>query len=110
MGLTKIKLSEAEFVTVVKVEILKIIDVSFPIFIEFELIDINGKSYHFIDKVPVVSDDYDLVPPCIGYMRCNIIDETENTFIIDTTLPDDIESTNGEHTFEVYKEQILHKV
>lgn len=92
---------------VVKVEILKIIDMSFPIFIEFELIDINGTSHHFIDKVPVVSGDYDLVPPCDGYMGCTIINETENTFIIDTVLPDDIESTNGEHTFEVYKEQVV---
>lgn len=92
---------------VVKVEILKIIDMSFPIFIEFEFVDINGTSHHFIDKVPIVSGDYDFVPPCEGHMRCTIIKETENTFIIDTVLPDDIESSNNEHTFEVYKDQVM---
>ena len=91
----------------VKVNILKIVDMSFPIFIEFELIDKKGISHHFIDKVPAVSNDYDLVPPCIGYMRCNIVKETDNSFIIDTALPDDIESLNGEYKFEVSKEQVI---
>ena len=68
----------------VKVKILKIVDMSYPIFVEFEL-----------------------VPPCVGYMRCNIINETENTFIIDTALPDDIASKNGEYLFEVNKDRII---
>ena len=91
----------------VKVNILEIVDISFPIFVRFELIDKKGISHYFIDKVPVISDDYDLVPPCIGYMRCNIIKETENSFIIDTAFPDDIESLNGEYKFEVSKEQVI---
>ena len=91
----------------VKVNILKIVDMSFPIFVEFELIDKKRISHHFIDKVPVVSGDYDLIPPCIGYMGCNIVNETENSFIIDTALPDDIESLNGEYQFEVNKEQVI---
>lgn len=91
----------------VKVNILKIVDMSFPGFVLFELIDKKGISHHFIDKVPVISDDYDLIPPCIGYMGCNIVKETENSFIIDTALPDDIESLNGEYKFEVDKEQVI---
>lgn len=93
--------------TSVKVNILKVVDMRFPIFVEFELIDKKGISHHFIDKVPVVSGDYDPIPPCIGYMRCNIVNETENSFIIDTALPDDIESLNGEYQFEVNKEQVI---
>lgn len=92
------------------VKILKIVDdTGYPTFVEFELIDKNGVSHHFIDKVPVVCEDYDHdpVPPCTGYMGCNIIDETENSFIIDTELPYDIESLNGEYKFEVNKEQVI---
>lgn len=91
----------------VKVTIKKNVDMSFPIFVEFELIDCNGVSHHFIDKVPVICSDYDITPPCSGYMRCNIIKETDRTFIIDTALPDDIESLNGEYRFEVGKEQVI---
>ena len=83
--------------TAVKVNILKTVDMGFPVFVEFELVDCKGISHHFIDKFPVVSGKYDVAPPCIGYMRCNVISETENTFVIDTSLPDDIESTNGKY-------------
>ncbi len=93
----------------VKVKVLEIIDMSFPIFVKFELIDCNGVSHHFIDKVPVISDGYDLIPPCTGNMRCSIIKETNNTIIIiiDTSKPDDIGSLNGEYQFEVFKEQVI---
>lgn len=91
----------------VKVNILEILNMSFPIFVKFELIDCNGVSHHFIDKVPVISDNYDLIPPGTGNMRCSIIKETNNTIIIDTSKPDDIESLNGKYQFEVFKEQVI---
>ena len=91
----------------VKVNILKIVDISFPIFVEFELIDCNGISHRFVDKVPVISNNYELIPPCTGYMRCSIIKETDEKFIIDTSKPDDIESTNGEYQFEVNMNQVI---
>ena len=90
----------------VKVNVLEIVDMSFPIFVKFELIDCNSVSHYFIDKVPVISDNYDLIPPYTGNMRCSIIMETNNTIIIDTSKPDDIESLNGEYQFEVFKEQV----
>lgn len=90
-----------------KVDILKIVDMSFPIFVEFELVDFRGIRHHFIDKAPVISADYNLVPHCIGYMRCRIISETDSTFVIDTSAPDDIESLEGYYQFEVNKEQLL---
>lgn len=95
------------YMAAVKVTILKIVDTSYPIFVEFELVDAKGASHYFIDKVPVVSGDDELVPPCVGYMRCNIINETENTFIIDTALPDDIASKDGKYVFEVNKDRII---
>lgn len=92
----------------VKVNILKIVDdTGYPTFVEFELIDSNGISHHFIDKLPIISADDDLVPPRIGEMGCTIAGKTETTFIVDTALPYDIESLNGEYQFEVNKEQVI---
>ena len=42
----------------VKVNVLEIVDMSFPIFVKFELIDCNSVSHYFIDKVPVISDNH----------------------------------------------------
>ena len=92
----------------VRVNILKIVDdTGYPTFVEFELIDSNGISHHFIDKVPIISADDDLIPPCDGEMRCMIVGETKNTFLIDTALPDDMESLDGDYQFEVNKEQVI---
>ena len=91
----------------VKVNILKIVnDTGYPTFVEFELIDSSGISHHFIDKVPIICTNDDPIPP-IGEMGCTVVGETETTFIVDTTLPDDIESLNGEYQFEVNKEQVI---
>jgi hypothetical protein len=39
-------------------------------------------------------------------MRCNIVKEKNSTFIIDTSLPDDIKSEKNEYQFEVWKNQV----
>ena len=47
-----------------------------------------------------------LLLQCTVNMICSIISETNNTIIIDTSKPDDIESLNGEYQFEIFKEQV----
>ena len=90
----------------VKVNILRIVDDSgYPTFVEFELVDCNGEHHYFIDKLPIISC-YDTIPPYIGAMRCEIIEIKENTIVIDTSSPDDIESTNEKYQFEVNKDQV----
>lgn len=64
-----------------------------------------------MDKVPVICDYYDYAPtPVIvspeGQMGCTIIEETENSYIIDTELPWDIDSYEGIYRFEVSKELV----
>jgi hypothetical protein len=97
----------------VRVKIIRIVDVSYPMFVEFELTDWKGIKHQFIDKVPVVCqcNRYNPNPlcikhDCIGIMRCNIVKEKNNTFIIDTSLPDDIKSEKNEYQFEVWKYQV----
>ena len=98
----------------VTVKVIEVIDDSgYPMIIKCELTDYKGIKHHFIDKVPVICqcDRYFSVHPCLkeectGTIRCNIIGETDKTYIIDTEYPDDVESINNEYQFEVWKEQI----
>lgn len=60
---------------------------------------------YFVDKLHVFTLAYNSRPPCIGKMRCNIIESKQETFIIDTSLPDDIESKNEEYKFEMFRNQ-----
>lgn len=38
--------------------------------------------------------------PSEGFLRCEIVEEKEDTVIINTEIPDDIEDQNGEYIFE----------
>lgn len=93
----------------VKVEILRIIDGGFPAFAECMLVDCNGKKHYFQDKFPVFSSEYITEFPHSGEMRCQMVQNKQNTLIIDTSMPDDITSINGEHKFEIYKSQVSEK-
>ena len=86
----------------VEIDILNIVDSSYPVFVKCRLIDHNENSHYFIDKLPVVAD-YDSLPPCKGKLRCKVIEEKEKTYVIDISLPDDIQSTEGKYQFEIYK-------
>lgn len=91
----------------IRVDILRITDSSFPGFIEFSLTDCKGVMHRFIEKIPIVSSDYFLIPPCTGYLRCTILGETACSVLIDTSEPDSVESLNGEYRFEVSKDLLL---
>lgn len=84
-----------------KVEIVRMICDSFPAFVECVLVDCHGKKHYFHDKISVFSLDYDTEVPKTGEMRCRIVQVGQDSLIIDTLLPDAIESTDGEHRFEI---------
>ncbi len=93
--------------TVVEVEITRFIegtDDSYPGFVEFALTDARGSRFVFVDKVPIVTSD-DLGPsseyPCVGEMRCTVVEPHSDGVIINTELPDSIESECGRSIFVV---------
>ncbi len=92
----------------VLVEITRVTDDSgYPTFVEFALTDIYGRQHIFHDKLPIVSTEDEVQPPCAGALRCHIIGETESKYIIDTTFPDYLESVEEQYIFEVPKELII---
>ena len=92
----------------VRVEILRVTDdTGYPTFIEFSLTDSEGKTHIFADKLPIVSAEIEVQPPCEGMLRCHIIGGTDSTYIIDTTFPDYVESVEEQYIFKVDKELII---
>ena len=98
----------------VTVKVIEVIDdTGYPMIIKCKFKDCKDIEHYFIDKVPVICqcERYPSKLPCLkqnctGAIRCNIIGETDKTYIIDTEFPDDVESLNNEYQFEVWKEQV----
>ena len=97
-----------KFIAEVYVEITRVTDDSgYPDLVEFALTDIDGRRHFFRDKLPVVSIEDSVLPPCAGALRCHIIGEKENSYLIDTSFPDYVDSVNEEFIFEVVKDHII---
>ncbi len=99
---------------VVKVQIVRWVDACFPGFVACELIDVHGRCWEFIEKVPVVSCD-DLWSsthyPQPGIIACEVVSRRVDEFgcevvSIDTAQPWGVESVEGRTEFEVAAEMV----
>lgn len=93
----------------VKIKIERVIDESYPVFVEARLVDCNGNAHYFHDKLPVFTKAEPENIPCDGIVRCEMITENADTVLIDTLTLDDIESLNGVSRFEICKDQIVYE-
>lgn len=99
----------------VKVTITRVVDSSQPGWIECLLTDIDGVSWSFIEKIPVITlDDLDNGSkyPLEGSVACSIVKTGfdslgKEVITIDTGLPWHIESTAGTTQFVVYPDQLV---
>jgi hypothetical protein len=98
----------------VKIQIERVVDENYPIWLEAALVDINGKRWIFIDKAPIFFTDYVLTnPPVDATMRCSVVknyfdSSNREVYIISTETPDHIEDQEtGCSEFYVYKEQLV---
>ncbi|MCR5121254.1 MAG: hypothetical protein K6B74_02415 [Ruminococcus sp.] len=97
-----------KFIAEVYVEITRVTDDSgYPDLVEFALTDTDGRRHIFHDKLPVVSAEDEVKPPCAGALRCHIIGEKENSYLIDTSFPDYVETDGEEYIFEVVKDLVI---
>lgn len=98
------------------VTIEQFVDDDFPGIVECVLVDSDDCTHRFIEKEPVVSTanlSFCSIFPQPGYIACLIQDEWidergRQLARIDTIKPWGIESTAGETTFTVLREQIVH--
>jgi len=94
----------------VKVTVTKIVAEHQPTIVEFHFTDIHGKKHVFHDKIAVVSPFYHIAEddlPKEGKLRCTISEKCENSYIIDTDIPDCVDSLEGNTVFEVAKNLII---
>ncbi len=80
-----------------------------PGWIEGELIDAFGKRHTFNDKSPIFEEHADsgfAGLPREGSIHCTIAEERPDLLIIDTELPDHVESGPGETRFSVLPTRI----
>ena len=96
--------------TNLKVRIIRLWDLGwYPGWAECVLVDAFGVEHRFRDKIPVASRR-NITPedvPCDGVVRCTKeADHLDGTVTVNTQLPDDIESTAGEHLFRVFPSQL----
>lgn len=98
------------------VTIERLVEDGFPGVVECVLIDSDDCAHRFVEKAPVVSIEalsFNSIFPQLGYIACLIQAEwTEEggrqLVRVDTVKPWGIESTAGETTFTVLREQIAH--
>jgi hypothetical protein len=88
----------------VQVEIVRYADDSYPGWVEFYLIDVHGRRWSFVEKVPIVTEallDASSTYPQPGLIACEVVGRAGGVARIDTTRPWGIESVEGETRFEV---------
>jgi len=93
----------------VEVEIVGVIDEDFPGWVECHLTDANDQVHVFREKIPVVIDSaLDALAnfPRKGVIRCTVLEMQSDVLVIDTELPDGVESISGITRFAVSPDQI----
>jgi hypothetical protein len=98
------------------VEISRFVDEAFPGWVECVVIDANGQTHLFIEKVPMVSLESLCATshyPCSGSIRCEIEAKFENAagvsiVRVNTEKPWGVVSTTGQTEFLVQQSQLVY--
>ena len=94
-----------------EVAVLGVVDDGFPIVVECGFADALGEQHRIIEKVPVISDADELVPP-VGYVFCEVVrrwtDEAGRELVaVSTEQPFYIASTTDKTEFTLSTTQLL---
>jgi hypothetical protein len=98
----------------VSIEIRRCVDDDQPGWVECWLTDAHGREWVFVEKAPVVSDEYldsSSHYPRRGVIACEVIErrvapDGDEVVVIDTGRPWGVEAMSGETRFEVRPEQL----
>lgn len=93
----------------IKSKAMKLIGNStYPEIVQCEFYDYAGYLHTFIEKWPVVSSEqFDNVFPTECFIGCVIVEERQNTFIVNTEEPWDICSEDENYIFEISKDLLI---
>jgi hypothetical protein len=98
----------------VRIAISRFTNEHFPGWVECLLVDVHGRTWKFVEKVPVVSTEdlwSDSEYPREGVIACTVLaskvdEQGRQVLTIDTRAPYYIESVDGATVFEVFADQL----
>ncbi len=98
-----------------RVQIVRYVDDHFPGIVECEFEDAEGHAHTFVEKGPVVSDEWpgpEHTYPMRGIIRCEILEQWRDPdgrelVRVTTEQPDYVESKDGRTEFVVLSSQVI---
>ncbi|MFG3422341.1 hypothetical protein [Micromonospora sp. NPDC048063] len=83
-----------------------------PGWVRVRLVDADGRTWFFVDKVPIFFDD-DVPPgaslPRPAFVRCYVVGQQEDQSLIVNTVPDHVEAEDGTTQFRVRPNQLARR-
>ncbi|WCN80740.1 hypothetical protein [Micromonospora sp. LH3U1] len=74
------------------------------------LVDADGRTRFFVDKVPIFFVDDDILPgvalPRPAFVRCHVVGQQEDQVLVVSTAPDHVEAEDGATQFRVRPNQL----
>ncbi|RQX02764.1 hypothetical protein [Micromonospora inaquosa] len=81
----------------------------FPGWVRVRLVDADGKSWFFVDKIPAFTGGQlsaDTPLPAPVHVRCDIIGRDDDRALVISTQPDGVEAESGQRLFRVREDQL----
>ena len=92
----------------IKVRIRSLVaDYGYDKLVECILTDYDGQTHIFQDKLPIFCTDTEAHLPCDGVIRCMVKEEHPSYAVVDTVLPDDVETVFGQSRFRVSYDDLV---
>ncbi|WP_154940297.1 hypothetical protein [Micromonospora palomenae] len=90
-------------------EVVAWVSQDFPGWVRVRMVEADGKSWFFVDKVPVFTDgqlNADTRLPAPVRVRCSIVSQDEDGALVISTQPDGVEAEDGQTLFRVRGRQL----
>ena len=90
-------------------EVVAWVSQEFPGWVRVRLVDADGKSWFFVDKVPVFTGGQlsaDTRLPAPVHVRCGIVRHDDDRALVISTAPDWVEAEGGRRLFRVREDQL----
>ncbi|MGW3856103.1 hypothetical protein [Micromonospora arida] len=90
-------------------EVVAWVSQEFPGWVRVRLVDADGKSWFFVDKVPVFTGGQlsaDTRLPAAAHVRCGIVRHDDDRAVVISTAPDGVEAEGGRRLFRIREDQL----
>ncbi|MEU8423105.1 hypothetical protein AB0C15_19735 [Micromonospora sp. NPDC048835] len=86
------------------------VDEDWPGWVRVRLVDADGRTWYFVDKVPIFFGEDDIplgaALPRSVFVRCHVVGQQEGQILFVSTALDKVEADGGETQFRVRSNQL----